>query len=751
MSDMARVIVLSVFIYVLIVTGGQGQVPLEDTTFWESSEENVYSTGLIWRDCNNDGYIDAFLSNGNDIVRAKNFIYISEYGTLPHSASWSSADNEYSGHCAVGDVDDNGFPDLAVANFLGAGGFVTMNLSNLYLNMDGLPNTIADWRSGDSTYTFSCAFGDADGDGDLDLAFATGMSYGGPALYDYIYYNIDGTLQTTPGWQSGVATEAMDVTWGDVDNDGDLDLAFCYDDKAAEVYYNYNGVIETTPSWHSMLASSANTVIFGDINGDGWLDLIVAFNYQNAGQGYYRVYYNDGTGVLEGYPRWRSGDGGYGSAIALYDYDNDGDDDLAAGRWWDQLRVYENLGDSLTSNPVWRAQPATVVEEIAWIDVDGDGVEAIVDTIYTSGDRKLFYTDKHPLQAIDSVIADGVRLTNSDYCYDMIDGWVSLGNEPSDHVVIFYQFSYKNDVTISNWDTYNMAFGNFSRPYVDFYSDVRVGQAPMEVQFSDSSIGATEWLWNFGDGESDIVENPVHTYTEGGAYDVRLENLLPDRRHNRTIKKMIVALADTVYMPRIVASAGDTVKMSIYLKNSQPMKYFVLPITYGGPLQLDYIDFDLDSCRSDYFDQVKMIAFSPFEGKATFSFTPDLYGSNPPLEAGYGRLINIYFLLQSGTGTNILDTTTLSSKQLLLDASFVKYQPFVMTGYVSLSDQIKGDVNGDGNINLLDILYLINYLYKSGPAPDAYAGDVDSNGAINLLDITYLINYLYRNGPPPIL
>ncbi|MEW5924283.1 MAG: FG-GAP-like repeat-containing protein [Candidatus Zixiibacteriota bacterium] len=748
---MAKVIVLSVLLYVLFVTGGLAQVPLEDTTFWESSEENVYSTGLIWRDCNNDGYIDAFFSNGNDIVQAKNFIYLSNYGKLPQSASWYSSDNEYSGHCTVGDVDDNGYPDFAVANFLGDGAFSTMNVSNLYLNMDGLPNTTADWHNGDSVFTFSCAFGDADGDGDLDLAFSTGMSYGGPALYDYIYYNVDGVLQTTPGWQSDVPTEAMDVTWGDVDNNGYLDLAFCYDDKAAEVYYNYNGVIETTPSWHSSLPSSANTVIFGDINGDGWLDLVVAFNYQNSGQGYYRVYYNDGTGMLEEYPSWRSGDGGYGSAIALYDYDNDGDDDLAAGRWWDKLRVYENLGDSLSSNPVWRAGPATVVEEVAWIDVDGDGVEEFADTVYTAGDRKLFYTEKHPLQSIDSVYADGTKLANADYCYDIIDGWVSLGNEPGDNIIIFYQFSYKNDVTISNWDTYNMAFGNNSKPYVDFYADVSVGHAPLEVQFTDSSVGATQWMWNFGDGDAADVKDPIHTFLEGGAYDVRLQNLLPDRWHNRTRKKMIVALADTLYMPQIVGSVGDTIKMSIYLKNSQPMKSLIMPISYGGPLQLDYLDFDTDSCRSDYFDRVNMIAFSPFEGKATFSFTPDLYGNNPPLEPGYGRLINIYFILQSGVGTNILDTTTLSGKQMNLDAYYVNYQPFVVTGYVSQSAQIKGDANADGAINILDIVFLIKYLYKGGPAPDPYAGDVDSNGAINLLDITYLINYLYRGGPPPIL
>jgi hypothetical protein len=61
-----------------------------------------------------------------------------------------------------------------------------------------------------------------------------------------------------------------------------------------------------------------------------------------------------------------------------------------------------------------------------------------------------------------------------------------------------------------------------------------------------------------------------------------------------------------------------------------------------------------------------------------------------------------------------------------------------------------GDVNGDVSINILDISYLIYYLYNGGPAPDPMvAGDVDGSGEINILDISYLINYLYMGGPAP--
>jgi hypothetical protein len=61
-----------------------------------------------------------------------------------------------------------------------------------------------------------------------------------------------------------------------------------------------------------------------------------------------------------------------------------------------------------------------------------------------------------------------------------------------------------------------------------------------------------------------------------------------------------------------------------------------------------------------------------------------------------------------------------------------------------------GDANGDKTINILDITYLINYVYRGGPPPEPLAsGDPNCNSAINILDITFLINYLYKGGPAP--
>jgi hypothetical protein len=63
---------------------------------------------------------------------------------------------------------------------------------------------------------------------------------------------------------------------------------------------------------------------------------------------------------------------------------------------------------------------------------------------------------------------------------------------------------------------------------------------------------------------------------------------------------------------------------------------------------------------------------------------------------------------------------------------------------------VRGDANSDGVINVSDVVYLINYLFISGPAPDPIqAGDVNCDGNVNASDVVYLINYLFIGGPPP--
>jgi len=70
---------------------------------------------------------------------------------------------------------------------------------------------------------------------------------------------------------------------------------------------------------------------------------------------------------------------------------------------------------------------------------------------------------------------------------------------------------------------------------------------------------------------------------------------------------------------------------------------------------------------------------------------------------------------------------------------------------VKIYDYVAGDADDNGTVNILDVGYIIRYLYKGGSAPNhAAAADADGNNNVNILDVGYIVGYLYKGGPPPI-
>lgn len=74
------------------------------------------------------------------------------------------------------------------------------------------------------------------------------------------------------------------------------------------------------------------------------------------------------------------------------------------------------------------------------------------------------------------------------------------------------------------------------------------------------------------------------------------------------------------------------------------------------------------------------------------------------------------------------------------------YRHFMVTGIPYSA----GDFNKDGSIDIGDVVFSVNYFYRSGPAPDPpEEGDVNCDNLLDVADIVYLIAYLFRGGEPP--
>ena len=69
---------------------------------------------------------------------------------------------------------------------------------------------------------------------------------------------------------------------------------------------------------------------------------------------------------------------------------------------------------------------------------------------------------------------------------------------------------------------------------------------------------------------------------------------------------------------------------------------------------------------------------------------------------------------------------------------------------VKISSGQRGDANGDGQINVSDALYMLNYLFRHGSPPVSFeAGDANCDDDHGALDVIFLLNYLFRFGPAP--
>lgn len=128
---------------------------------------------------------------------------------------------------------------------------------------------------------------------------------------------------------------------------------------------------------------------------------------------------------------------------------------------------------------------------------------------------------------------------------------------------------------------------------------------------------------------------------------------------------------------------------------------------------------------------------------------PDVQTPNAPrageeinwdvIASGGGPMSSASFILNGTIGQAIAGEST--SPNFALNAGF--WQNFG-------SDYLCGDVNSSGQFDIADVVFLVNYIFASGTAPDPVeSADVNCTSSVDISDVVYMVNYIFAAGPAP--
>jgi enediyne biosynthesis protein E4 len=336
--------------------------------------------GVALLDYNNDGLLDIFFVNGgritNPIQKPDNFdrhnpLYWNRLyrqnkdGTFTDVTQQAGlanvADEDYGMGVAVGDYDNDGYPDLFVTNY---------GKNILYHNNGDGTFTDVTAKAGvaGGGWSVSAGFLDYDNDGKLDLFVTRYMEWdtqhskdcGGdfhtycppgefPRTTDILYHNRgDGTFEDV-SVRSGIAAKkgrALGVAFADYDGDGFTDIYVSNDGMQQFLFHNNGNGTFTEAGMDSGAGLNVDGgplsgmgVVFQDYDNDGRPDVVVTTLPRQT----YAVFHNDGDGLFSdlgpetGVAMLSGVTAGWG--VGLEDFDNDGKKDLFVA----QSHVLDNV------------------------------------------------------------------------------------------------------------------------------------------------------------------------------------------------------------------------------------------------------------------------------------------------------------------------------------------------------------------------------------------------------------------------
>ncbi|MBU2915148.1 FG-GAP repeat domain-containing protein, partial [Reichenbachiella agariperforans] len=326
--------------------------------------ENVFFSNASWADYDDDLDMDLLLTglNGFDPI---SYIYENTGGEFVQNALVLPGIENGSAEWGAYTL---GRRDILLAGMHDNQEFIEVfryNGLDTYVAADANLKQLGDTGSGRATW------GDIDNDDDLDILISGFDNFFEDNTIEEtkLYLNDGGTYTETPTEIEPVADAMM--TWGDYDNDGDLDLVISGDGinkLVHKVYTNVEGVfVENTSTLLEVFSSGES---WGDYDQDGDLDLL--FNGADINWNYHARIYENIDGVFVDINAGLIGSAS--GSVDWGDFDHDGDlDALVSGEENDlglRTRIYQN--DEGVFTEIQTNIPGIVFGAAQWVNVGND-------------------------------------------------------------------------------------------------------------------------------------------------------------------------------------------------------------------------------------------------------------------------------------------------------------------------------------------------------------------------------------------
>ncbi len=325
-------------------------------------------SGVALLDYDNDGWLDIYLVNGSTVSALKGkesppramLLHNNHDGTFTDVTEKAGVANERWGFgAAVGDYDNDGWPDIYVTNF---------GKNRLYHNNhDGTFTDVAD-KAGVSVggWSTGATWGDYDHDGFLDL-FVPG----------YVKFDPDNpAMPGKGGLPAGFCQfRGIEVMCGPRGLPGESDHLFHNNGDGTFTDVSVKAGVSNPKGYYGFAS------VFVDVDDDGWVDLVVAndsvpkYLYRNKHDGTF-----EDISYLSGFALNDDGREQAAMGIAAGDYNRDGKLDFYITNFSDDYNtLYRNEGDAAFSDVTFRAGIATLtIPFLGWgtgfLDYDNDGL-----------------------------------------------------------------------------------------------------------------------------------------------------------------------------------------------------------------------------------------------------------------------------------------------------------------------------------------------------------------------------------------